>query len=171
MLLNVIKFIALAYIVAFCQTILANITEIANSSPDYGTIIIVLVVLRADYRSAFTAALLVGLVLDCLNPQLLGVGTAVRFSIAVALWELKRTVDLGRVSTRIYLLLGAEGVYQLLYQTFAGNFSLNNLPHVLLSVSLPTLIYTTVMGLIVLMIADLSVKIEIRKGDSGSEAV
>lgn len=171
MLINILKFILLAYIVTFCQTILANVTQIAGVSPDYATIIILLIVLKSRYQTAFAAAFMVGLLIDVLNPELLGVGLAVRFAIAVGLWEMKRKMDLGRISTKLYLVLGAEAVFQLIYQTLVSNFNLGMLRYILLSVSLPTILYTTVVGLVVVLLSDLSIKVEIRKGDSGTEAL
>jgi cell shape-determining protein MreD len=171
MLVRIIKFLVLAYVVAFCQTVLANITEIASVSPNYGTIIILLLVLKNDYRTAFPAAFMVALIIDSLNPALLGVGTAIRFSLAVAVWELKKKLDLDRIAARLYLLMGFEAVFQLLYQAFASRLDLGVLQHLLLRTSLPTLVYTTVAGLIVLMISDLSVRIEIGKGDRESKSV
>jgi cell shape-determining protein MreD len=139
-------------------------------SPNYGTIVILVIVLKADYRTAFPAAFIVGLVIDSLNPSLLGVGTAVRLSIAAGVWELKRKLDLERIPARLYLLMGSELAYQLVYQALTNEFNLAALQQILLTVSLPTLIYTTVVGVLVLLLSDLSVKIEIGKSDSGTKA-
>lgn len=171
MLINIVKFVLLAYLVAFCQTILANVTEIAAISPNFGTIIIVLLVLKSGYRTAFTAAFVVAFVIDVLNPELAGLGLAIRFSIAVAVWEFKRKMDLGRVAARIYLLMGAETAYQALYQLLSNGFDLPTVGQLYLETSLPTLIYTTLVGTLVLLLSDLRMKLEVSRGRDGTKTL
>ncbi len=167
MAISIIKFLLLAYLAAFCQNILANLTAIGGVSPNFGTIIIVLIVLKSDFQVAFPAALLTGLVIDILNPELFGLGTAIRFAIAAAVWELKCKMDLKRLAARVYLLMGAEAAFQLFYQCCANRFDLDILGHLFVEVSLPILLYTSVLGTVAIMIGDLSVKIQIKKAGGG----
>lgn len=169
MLGKIIRLILLGFLTAFCQSILANITSIGGVAPDYASIIILILMLSTEYRMAYPAAFLVALIADVLNPDLLGVGLILRFSLAAVLGELQRKLDLARVVTRLYLLVGYVALFQILYQTLVLRFDISSLPAVFLNVTIPTLLYTTVVGLIVILLSDLSVKIEIGKQKRGPE--
>jgi cell shape-determining protein MreD len=163
MLSSVIRILLLAYLVAFCQTLLANLTDIHGISPNFGTLIIFMLVLKGSFRTAFIGSFITALIIDALNPEMLGVGLAVRISLATALWELKRKMDLDRVAARLYLLMGMEAAFQLLYQAAASGFDPTAVGFIMLEVSLPTLIYTSLVGLVAIVLSDLSVKIEVKR--------
>ena len=163
MLGKMLKFIVLAYVVAFCQTILSQFMAIGEIVPNFGTLIIVAIVLHRQYRFAIPAAFMIGILIDVLDPRLLGLGTAIRLVIAYALYELRFKMDMERTAAKIYLLLGAELVFQLLYQPFATGFSLEVVKSVFLHHSVPTIVYTTVVGLLLLIVADLEIKFLIKR--------
>lgn len=167
MAIRVLKFVLLAYLVAFSQTILANLTSILGIAPDFGTIIILLIVLRAEYQVALPASLAVALIIDVLTPETLGLGAAVRFAIAVAIGEIRQHVDIEQLPAQMYLLIGSEVCFQALYQALVNSFDIGTLSKIYLEVSLPTLAYTAVVGFIVLALADLEFKIEIKRRSVG----
>lgn len=167
MVTKIVKFLLLAYLVAFSQTILANITSILGVTPDFGMIIIFLIVARQEFQVAFPTVLMVGLIIDALNPQLMGLGTAVRFALAVAIYEIRLHVDIEQLSARLYLLIGAEVCFQLLYQMVANSFDFGILNTIYLEVSLPTLAYTIAVGFVVFVASDLELKLGIRRSTNG----
>jgi cell shape-determining protein MreD len=170
LLLRIAKFIALAYLVTFCQTILANLTAINGIVPNYANIIIFVVIMRVNYRLAFPAVFMIGLLVDVLNPNTLGIGLAIRFGLAVVVEELKRKMDTDQLATRLYLLLGFEAAFQLLYQPLVLRFDFTALQHVLIQSSIPTFIYTGLVGALVVALSDLRVKFEVSRRGSGREA-
>ncbi len=167
MAIRVLKFVLLAYLVAFSQTILSNLTSILGIAPDFGTIIILLIVLRTEYQVALPTSLAVALIIDVLTPETLGLGAAVRFAIAVAVGEIRQHVDVEQLPAQMYLLIGSEVCFQALYQALVNSFDIVTLSKIYLEVSLPTLGYTAVVGFIVLALADLEFKIEIKRRSVG----
>lgn len=163
MVLRIIKFILLAYLVAFTQTILASLTSIRHIAPDYGMIIILLVMLRNEFPVAHSAAFLASIVMDALNPELFGFGTLIRFAIAAAVYELRKNLNVERILSRVYVLIGAESIFHLLYQLVANSFDMSSVTQIYLETSLPTLAYTTVVGTAVLFLLDLEIKLEIKR--------
>jgi cell shape-determining protein MreD len=160
---RILLFILLGFITAFCLTILANVTSILGIAPDYGMIIILLVVLREDYLIAFPAVLMVALIVDALNPETFGFGAFIRFGLAVIVYELKQQMNLEMLSSRIYALIGAEFIFQFLYQLIAQSFDIGTVGQIYLESSLPTLAYTTAVGFLIFFILDLDIKIDIRR--------
>ncbi|MFH2054645.1 MAG: hypothetical protein ABIJ61_01690 [bacterium] len=169
MLIKIIKLLLLGLLTAFSLSVFANLTEISDIVPDYAALIVLIVMLRRSYQTAYPSAFLVALIADALNPELLGVGVILRFTLAVALGEMGRKLDLGRIVTRLYLLLGYVGLFQLLYQAVVFRFELGSLPAVLLHNSLPTLLYTAAVGVPVILLSDLSLTIKIGRQQSGGE--
>ena len=167
MVIKILKYIILALVVAFCQTILSNLTSILGIAPNFGTILIFLIVLRTDFETALPAAFLVGLVIDALNPENLGLGTATRFAIAAAVHEIKQHLDIDRIQTRLYLLIGSEFCFQSIYQLAVNSFDFGSVPRIYLEVSLPTLAYTVVVGMAIMLLTDLDYKLEIRRRSLG----
>lgn len=157
----------LAYLVAFCQTILANLTSILGISPNYGTIIILLIALRAEYQIALPTAFGVALIIDTLTPETLGLGTAVRFAIAVAVSEIRQHIDVEQLPAQLYLLIGSEICFQALFQALANSFDFATLAKIYLEVSLPTWVYTVVVGFVVLVLADLEFRLEVKRRGLG----
>ena len=171
MLIRIVKLLLLGLLTAFCLSVLANFTEVREIAPDYAAIIVLLIMLRKDYQTAYPAAFLVAVVADVLNPELLGIGITLRFTLAVALGELARKLDLGRIVTRLYLLLGYVALFQIFYQTIVFRFDLGSLPAVLLQTTIPTLVYTAAIGVGVIMLSDLSLTVKIGKQRRGGETL
>lgn len=167
MVIRIVKFLLLAYLVAFSQTILSNLTSILGVAPNFGTMIILLIVLRTEYQIALPTSFAVALIIDALSPETLGLGTAVRFAIAVAASEIRQHVDVEQLPAQLYLLIGSEVCFQVLFQALANSFALGTLSKVYLEVSLPTLVYTVVVGFVVLAMADLEFKIDVRRRGLG----
>lgn len=167
MVIRIVKFLLLAYFVAFCQTVLSDLMAILGIAPDLGSIIIFLIVVRREFPVGFPAVFMVGLIIDALNPQTLGLGTVVRFAIAIAVYEIRQHLNIDRLSARLYLLLGAEMCFQLIYQMAANSFDFGIVNTIYFDVSLPTLAYTMALGFVVLVISDLEFKIEIRRRANG----
>lgn len=160
---RIAKFIVLAYFVAFSQTILANLTAIQGIVPNYGIIIILLIALRKDYQIAFPAIFMCALIIDALTPELLGIGTIIRFGIGVVAYQLRRSLNIQQLFSRLYLVAGAEFVYQLLYQLVANKFDISSVGQIYWEVSLPTMVYTTIVGFAAMFILDFEYKLEITR--------
>ena len=163
MAIRILLFILLGFLAAFCQTILANITAILGIAPDFAMIIIMLIVLRREFLTAYPAVLMVALIVDALNPETFGFGAFLRFGLAVVIYELKQHMNLEMLSTRLYTLVGAEFVFQLLYQLIANSFDLGTVAQVYFEGSLPTLAYTALVGFIVFFVLDLEVRVDIKR--------
>ena len=163
MVFRIILFILLGFITAFCHTILANITSILGIAPDFAMIIILLIILRQEFDTAFPAVLMVALIVDALNPETFGFGAFIRFGLGVIIYELKQQMNLEMLSSRMYVLLGAELIYQLLYQLIAQGFDLGTVGQVYFESSLPTLAYTAALGFLVFFILDLEFKLDIKR--------
>ncbi len=164
---KILKFLLLAYLVTFCQTVLSNATSVVGISPNFGTIIILLIVLRTEWTVAFPTSFMVALIIDALNPDLFGLGTAVRFAIAVAVSEIRQHLDIEQLPAQLYLLIGSEIVFQVLYQALANSFDFATLSRIYVEVSLPTLVYTAVVGFVVLVMSDMQFKLEIKRRGIG----
>jgi len=160
---RVAKFIVLAYFVAFSETILANLTSVQGIVPDYGLIIILLIALRKDYQIALPAIFMCALIIDALTPELLGLGTFIRFGIGVVAYQLRRSMNIEQLFSRLYLIAGAEVAFQLLYQLVANKFDISIVGQIYWEVSLPTLLYTTIVGFAAMFLLDLEYKLEITK--------
>jgi cell shape-determining protein MreD len=160
---RIAKFIVLAYLVAFSQTILANLTAIQGIVPNYGIIIILLIALRKEYDIALPAIFMCALIIDALTPELLGVGTLIRFGIGVIAFQMRRSMNIEQLFSRLYLIAGADLVYQLLYQLVANKFDISIVGRIYWEVSLPTLVYTTVVGFAAMFLLDLEYKLEITR--------
>jgi cell shape-determining protein MreD len=167
LVIRVFKFLLLAYLVAFSQTILSDLTSILGIAPNFGTIIILLIALRTEYHIALPTSFAVALIIDALSPETLGLGTAVRFAIAVAVSEIRQHLDIEQLPAQLYLLIGSEICFQTLFQALANSFDLGILSKIYLETSLPTLVYTVVVGFVVLVMADLEFKLEIRRRGLG----
>jgi hypothetical protein len=167
LVIRIFKFLLLAYLVAFCQTILANLTSILGVSPNFGTILILLIALRWDWPIALPATFMVAFIIDSLNPETLGLGTAVRFAIAVAVGEIRQHIDVEQLPAQLYLLIGSEIVFQALYQALANSFDFGTLSKIYFEVSLPTLVYTSVVGFVVLVLSDMQFKLEVKRRGIG----
>ncbi len=148
---------------AGAQTILANAVAIFGIVPDFALIIILLVVWREDFPVAFPVIMLLSLIADALLPELFGISAAIRFALAAIAYELRQHLNLDQLSSRFYVLLGAEAVYQLIYQLVANGFDLGIVARVYLETSLPTLLYTAAVGFIVFLVFDLEFSIDIRR--------
>jgi rod shape-determining protein MreD len=167
LVIRILKFLLLAYLVTFCQTILSNVTSILGVAPNFGTIIILLIALRTEYQIALPTSFAVALIIDALSPETLGLGTAVRFAIAVAVSEIRQHIDIEQIPAQMYLLIGSEICYQTLYQALANSFDFGTLSKIYLEVSLPTLIYTLVVGFVALVLVDLEIKVEVKRRGLG----
>ena len=163
MVIRIFKYFLLALLVAFSQTILSNLTSILGIAPNYGTIIILVIILWREYPLAYPAAFMVGIIIDALNPEFFGYGAAVRFAIAIAAYEIRQHLDVEQLPAQIYLLIGSEISFQLLYQSVVNSLDMGVLPKILLEVSLPTLVYTTVVGAAVLLVTSLQFRIEVSR--------
>lgn len=163
MVFRILLFILLGFAAAFCSTILANITAILGIAPDYAMIIILLIILRQEFDTAFPAVLMVALIVDALNPETFGFGAFIRFGLAAIIYELKQQMNLEMLSSRMYVLLSAELIFQLLYQLIAQGFDLATVGQVYFESSLPTLAYTGAVGFLVFFILDLEFKIDIKR--------
>lgn len=163
MIFRVLLFILLGFITAFCHTILANITSIFGISADFVMIIILLIILRKDFLIAFPAVLMVSLIVDALNPETFGFGAFIRFGLALIIYELKQKMNLEMLSSRLYVLIGTEALFQLLYQLVAHSFDMIIVMQVYLESSLPTLVYTTIVGFLIFFLLDLEIKIDIKR--------
>ncbi|MGB5138674.1 MAG: hypothetical protein WBP29_09095, partial [Candidatus Zixiibacteriota bacterium] len=93
MVFSALLFILLGFLAAFCATILANITSILGIAPDFAMIIIMLIVLRKEFLTAYPAVLMVALIVDALNPETFGFGAFLRFGLAVIIYELKQHMN------------------------------------------------------------------------------
>jgi rod shape-determining protein MreD len=167
LVIRILKILLLAYLVTFCQTILSNVTSILGVAPNFGTIIILLIALRTEYQIALPTSFAVALIIDALSPETLGLGTAVRFAIAVAVSEIRQHIDIEQIPAQMYLLIGSEICYQTLYQALANSFDFGTLSKIYLEVSLPTLIYTLVVGFVALVLVDLEIKVEVKRRGLG----
>ena len=167
MVIRIFKFLLLVYLVTFCQTILANLTSILGIAPNFGTIIVLLIALKAEYQIALPTSFMVGLIIDALNPETLGLGTAIRFATAVAVCEIRQQIDVEQLPAQLYLLIGSEIVFQVLYQAIANSFDMATLSKIYVEVSLATLVYTVAVGFIVLVMSDLQVRIEVKRRGLG----
>lgn len=163
MVFRALLFILLGFLTAFCHTILANITSILGIAPDFVMIIILLIVLRKDFQVAFPAVLMVSLIVDALNPETFGFGAFIRFGLALIIYELKQQMNLEMLSSRFYVLIGAEAVFQLLYQLVAHSFDITTVMQVYLESSLPTLAFTSAVGFLIFFLLDLEFKIDIKR--------
>ena len=167
LVIRIFKFLLLAYLVTFSQTILSNLTSILGIAPNFGTIIILLIALRTEYQVALPTSFAVALIIDALSPETLGLGTAVRFAIAVAVSEIRQHIDVEQLPAQMYLLIGSEVCFQTLFQALVNSFDFGILSTIYLEVSLPTLVYTIVVGFVVLAMADLEFKIEVKRRGLG----
>ncbi len=163
MVFRVLLFILLGYLTAFSHTILANITSILGIAPDFVMIIVMLIILRKDFQIAFPAVLMVSLIVDALNPETFGFGAFIRFGLALIIYELKQQMNLEMLSSRFYVLIGAEAVFQLLYQLVANSFDISTVMQVYLESSLPTLVYTAAVGFLIFFLLNLEFKIDIKR--------
>jgi hypothetical protein len=68
---------------------------------------------------------------------------------------------------QLYLLIGSEIVFQVLYQAIANSFDLATLSKIYVEVSLATLVYTTVVGFVIFVMADLQFRIEVKRRGLG----
>jgi len=160
---SALLFVLLGFLTAFCHTILANITSILGIAPDFVMIIILLIILRKDFQIAFPAVLMVALIVDALNPETFGFGAFIRFGLALIVYELKQQMNLEMLSSRMYVLIGTETVFQLLYQLVAHSFDIGTVMQIYLESSLPTLAYTSAVGFLVFFILDLEIKVDVRR--------
>ncbi len=126
-------------------------------------IIILLIILRKDFQIAFPAVLMVALIVDALNPETFGFGAFIRFGLALIVYELKQQMNLEMLSSRMYVLIGTETVFQLLYQLVAHSFDIGTVMQIYLESSLPTLAYTSAVGFLVFFILDLEIKVDVRR--------
>ncbi|MCC6964191.1 MAG: rod shape-determining protein MreD [candidate division Zixibacteria bacterium] len=163
MAIRLLIFLVYAYLTAFCQTLLANIMAIHGIAPDFTMIIILIVVLREEFDTAYPIALIIALIADALTPEFFGYGAFVRFGLAAVIYELRQHLNLEPWYSRLYVLIGAEVVFQLGYQLIAGGFDFGAATQVYWESSLPTLAYTAVVGFVVFYILDLDIRLDIRR--------
>ncbi len=158
---RIFAFLLFAYLTAFCQTLLANTVAILGIAPDFTMIIILIIVLRKEFDLAYPVTLLVALISDALTPEVFGYGAFLRFGLAVLIYELRQHLNLDQWYSRLYVLVGAETVFQLLYQLLTSGFDFGAALQVYWESSLPTLAYTAGVGFIVFFLFDLGIRVEI----------
>lgn len=163
MAIRFLTFLLFAYLTAFCQTLLANIVSIFGIAPDFTMIIILIIVLREEFDVAFPMALVIALISDALTPEVFGYGAFLRFGLAVIIYELRLHLNLEQWYSRLYVLAGAEIVFQLLYQLLTSGFDFGAATQIYFESSLPTLGYTAAVGFVVLFVLDLDIRVDIMR--------
>lgn len=167
MVIRVLLFILLGFVTAFCGTILSNITAILGVAPDYTMIIIMLVILRQEFSVAFPAVLMISLIADALNPSTFGYGAFLRFGLSTIIYELKQHMNLDLLPSRLYVIAGAELVFQLVYQLIIHSFDFGIISQVYLESALPTLGYTFFVAFIIFFVLDLDIKLDVKRREIG----
>jgi rod shape-determining protein MreD len=146
---KVVDFVVFLLMVIIYQSIIFRGVEISGISLDLSLIILVYVGLTRGPVFAALFGFASGLLLDVYTPGFLGLATLLRTSLGFLVGNFRKKLFLETLYSKggmiFFVLLG----HDLFYYLFATSFQIGATTYILLFDSLPSALYTTVVGMVI----------------------
>lgn len=143
---RVINFLILFFFLLLYQTLIADFLTLSGARLDLGIFVLVYLALNYSATEAVIFGFLWGLLQDVFNPSLLGLGALIKTSLGFVLANFKSQLYTETTLARALIILAAVICSELVYHVVALNAKLDSLAYILLRFSLPTAVYTSVVG-------------------------
>jgi rod shape-determining protein MreD len=143
--------VLLAFVALGLQATLVPHISLAGIGPDLAVVAIVLLAYRRGPTAGVVAGFLVGLAQDVTNPSFLGLDALAGSVLGFAVGSLREQLDATSPVLAAALLFFSVLVHDVIYLTIFTHLALSGLFLGLLTHSFPTALYTSVVGVWVLM--------------------
>jgi rod shape-determining protein MreD len=142
-----LKSLLLAYVALALQATLIPHLAIAGIRPDLPLVAVVLLAYARGSIAGTLAGFFIGLAQDLTNPGFLGLNALCKAVLGYAVGSLRLQLDTGILPMRAAVLFGSVLAHDLLYLTILTRLELSELLLGLVARSLPTALYTALVGM------------------------
>jgi rod shape-determining protein MreD len=149
-MLSFLGAVLLAFLALGLQATLVPHVQIAGVGPDLAVVAIVLLAYRRGATTGVLAGFLIGLAQDVTNPAFLGLNALAGSVTGFAAGSLREQMDATSPVLAAAMLFVAVMIHDLVYLTIFTHLALSGLLLGLLTRSLPTALYTSLVGVWVL---------------------
>ncbi len=143
---RVINFLILFFFLLLYQTLIADWITLSGARLDLGIFVLVYLALNYSPTEAVIFGFLWGLLQDVFNPSLLGLGALLKTTLGFVLANFKSQLYTETWVARALIILAAVICHELIYNLVALNAKLDSLVYILLRFTLPTAVYTSLVG-------------------------
>lgn len=146
-----IPYLLYMLLIAFYRTNLLDLFAIGAIEIYLTALIVLLVALNKDFVTAVWFGFAAGLIYDAPHPSLLGVHMILLSAIAAAISQAKEHLNLESIQSRLLLILAGLLVYSVVYTLIYTTSGSSEFFRLLLPVTIPSVIYSAVVGWIYFM--------------------
>lgn len=143
---RIINFLILFFFLLFFQSLISDWITILGARLDLGIFILVYLALNYSANEAVIFGFIWGILLDVLNPSLLGLGTLIKVLLGFALANFKSQLYFETSLPRALIIFGAVIFNELVYNLVALNGNFTSLANIFFRVTLPSALYTSLVG-------------------------
>lgn len=145
---RIINFLILFFFLLFFQSLISDWITIMGARLDVGIFILVYLALNYGATEAVIFGFVWGILLDVLNPTLLGLGTLIKVVLGFTLANFKSQLYFETSLPRALLIFGAVVFNELIYNLVALNANSTSLANLFFRFTLPTALYTSLVGIL-----------------------
>ncbi len=150
--MNLPSKIGLTYLVLILQTTLASNLVIQGAIPNFVLILVIMLSFSSDYIQSISLGFWIGFGLDALSPANFGANTLTMTLMAYATFQTNQKLFINDVLSRILLMCGAIIIYHFVFLFVLCRTELIRFPVLLFSQGLPAILYTSMIGIITILL-------------------
>ena len=159
---NILRIVLPLLLVIIFQSIVSDVVSIQGIRLDLPIFILVYISLTQGPKQGVILGFLFGLLLDVFSPERLGLGALIKCSLGFAVGNFKDTLFLESLYSKGLIVFLCVIVNDLIYYLASTGLSLSTTLHVLLSSSLPSAVYTLVVGMLIFVFLEKRVSQKLR---------
>lgn len=134
------------FFLLFFQSLISDWITIQGARLDLGIFILVYLALNHSATEAVIFGFIWGVLVDVLNPSLLGLGTLIKVILGFALANFKSQLYFETSLPRALIIFGAVVFNELSYNLVALNANFTSWANIFFRFTLPTALYTSLVG-------------------------
>ena len=143
---RIINFLILFFFLLFFQSLISDWITILGARLDLGIFILVYLALNYSSNEAVIFGFIWGILLDVMNPSLLGLGTLIKVILGFSLANFKSQLYFETSLPRALIIFGAVIFNELVYNLVALNGNFTSLANIFFRFTLPSALYTSLVG-------------------------
>jgi rod shape-determining protein MreD len=151
-MMRFIPYILYLLLIAFYRTNLIDLFSIGAIEIHLTALIVLLVALNKDFVTALWFGFAAGVVYDAPHPSHLGVHMLILSAVAAGTSQAKEHLNLESIQSRLLLILAGLFVYSILYTLIYATSGSSEFFRLLIPMTIPSVIYSTILGWIYFMI-------------------
>lgn len=143
---RIINFLIVFFFLLFFQSLISDWITIQGARLDLGIFILVYLALNYSSNEAVIFGFIWGILLDVMNPSLLGLGTLIKVILGFSLANFKSQLYFETSLPRALIIFGAVIFNELVYNLVALNGNFTSLANIFFRFTLPSALYTSLVG-------------------------